>query len=218
MVSQALVTSKAQFGYGKVAEKVGIPCGLYRPIGPGDPIAAGNPLQPINALFYSNPSLLFNTPSKYGKPEWIGLFDMSQTIVGDYIVEPNLGTFFVASLETFLPAYVIRCNQVLTFTRPGAGPSGPGYYGGDQTATEDPLLDSWPASVIQGTKGNDGDTRLPGDIRTPWVTILLPSVSGVQLRSGDIVVDTQTLLQRWILSNVELTALGYRITAEQAES
>lgn len=214
MVSQALVTRKAQFGYGKVAQKVGVPCGHYRPVGSGDPLATGWPLAPVNALFYPSPNLAFTTPSKYGAPQWLGLFDTSQTIVGDYLIEPNEGTFFIASQETFTPAYVISCNRVLTFTRPGAGPPGPGYYGGDVTATEDPLLTRWPASVTQGTKGNDGPVKIPGDIRNPWVQILLPAVAGVQLRSGDLATDEQGILQRYMISSVELTSLGYRLTAQ----
>jgi hypothetical protein len=212
VVSQALVTQKAQFGYGKVAQKVGLPCGHLRPVGGGD-FGTLWPLPSINALFYPNKDLAFTTPSKYGAPQWLGLFDTSQTIVGDFLIEPNLGTFFIASQETFVPAYVISCNRVLTFTRPGAGPAGPGYYGGDVTDTESPLMTRWPAAVTQGTKGTEGSVKLPSDERLPWVQILIPAVSGVQIRSGDLAVDEQEIPQRYNVSSCELTSLGYRITA-----
>lgn len=217
MVDQYLITAKANFGYGKAAQKAGLPCALYRPVSADDPIASGNPLQPISALFYSAPSLNFTTPSKYGKPEWIGVLDMGQVLVGDYIIDPNLGTFFVASLETFLPAYVIQCNRVITIGRPSSPPSGAGYYGGDETATETPQITRWPAAVNAGTKGALGDVKLPGDIRDAWVTILLPDITpfGVQIRAGDVVTDEQSIMQRWIVSSSELTSLGYRLTGAQ---
>lgn len=217
MVDQYLITAKANFGYGKAAQKAGLPCALYRPVGTGDPIASGNPLQPINALFYSSPSLNFSTPNKYGHPQYIAVLDMGQVLVGDYIVDPNMGTFFVASLETFLPAYVVQCNRVITVGRPGFPPSGAAYYGGDETATETPQITRWPAAVTQGTKGALGDVKLPGDIRDAWVAILLPDTTrfGAQIRAGDVITDEQSITQRWIVSSSELTSLGYRLTAAQ---
>ena len=71
-------------------------------------------------------------------------------------------------------------------------------------------------AVTQGTKGDAGEMKLPGDTRLGWVSILVPSVSGVQVRSGDVVTDAQALPQRYTISGVELTALGYRITAALA--
>jgi hypothetical protein len=219
VVDQYLITTKVQFGYGKSAQKAGLPCAHYRPISTADPIVSGNPLPPIMALFYPWSTLNFTLPSKYGKPEWVGILDASLVLVGDYVVDPNLGTFFIASLETYLPAYVARCNRALTIGRPGAPPSGIGYYGGDETATETRILTAWPAAVVQGPKGNEADpfARLPGDVKMPWVTILLPSSIpfGVQIRAGDVVTDEQAITQRYIVSSTELTALGYRLTANQ---
>lgn len=215
MVSQALVTKKVRFGYGKAASKVGVECGHYRPTSASDPLASGWPLTPIFAAFDINFNFPFIVPANYGHPVFAGLLDATNTIIGDYIVEPKMGTFFIVSQETFKAPMCVQCNRVLTFTRPGGGPSGSGYYGGDESATETPLLTRWPASVLFGTKGEAGEafTRLPGDVRNPWVAILLPAVALVQLRSGDVVVDEQGITQRYIISSCELTGLGYRLTA-----
>lgn len=214
MVNQALITKHVRFGYGKSASKVGVECGHYRPTSASDPLASGWPLTPIFAAFDTDFNFSFVKPSNYvGDPVYAGLFDTTNTIVGDYIVEPQMGTFFIASQETFKAAMCISCNRVLTFTRPAAGPSGASYYGGDVTATETPLLTRWPASVRNGTKGEASFVNLPGDVRQPWVQILVPSVGGVQLRSGDVVVDEQGITQRYILSATELTSFGYRLTA-----
>lgn len=173
-------------------------------------------MEPVWCAFDINFTFPFTIPANYRTDVYAGLFSTATTIVGDYIIDPDNGTFFIISQETFKAPMCVLTNQTLTFLRPGSAPSGPGFYGGDETATEVPLLTRWPCAVSAGTKGERGDAGLPEDPRDPWVQILLPSVGGVQLRYGDIVVDDQTIPQRYVLSSCELTSLGYRLTASLA--
>jgi len=78
------------------------------------------------------------------------------------------------------------------------------------------LMTAWPASVLQGAKGEKDGAVLPGDVRLPWWAILLPAFPGVTLRSADIITDD--IDRRFIISSAEKTDLGWRITAMQAET
>ena len=88
-------------------------------------------------------------------------------------------------------------------------------YGGDTPQTEALLMQNWPASVLQGTKGEQNDAKLPGDVRTPWWAILMPDYNGILLRTSDILKDE--LGRRYIISSAELTDMGWRLTAMQAQ-
>jgi hypothetical protein len=216
MPSRASIQEKVSRGFRIAGAKLGAPCQWYRAAGTGAAIAPATLQGTLLAAFDSDPAFASRKPSQYGKPQWYMLTDECGLQLGDYIVDPLLGTFFVASGEPFKPPMVIRCNRTLTFARPGAPPAGADYYGGDETATETPLLTGWPAAVLQGTKGEAGDTKLPGDTRMPWVQVLLPQPASVQLRASDIALDDQPIQQRYIVSSAELTALGYRLTATLA--
>ena len=128
MVSQALVQSKLFYGLGKAAAALGASCNWYRGTSATtNPILPGTLLGTIQAAFQV-PGNAYTSPSRYAKPEWWGLFDGTNVEVGDYIVEPTLGTFFVASLEPVHYPMCVRCNRVASFARPNPNPpSTPAY-------------------------------------------------------------------------------------------
>ncbi len=227
MVSQALVQAKMNYGLGKAAAALGASCQWYRPATATNPLDAGN-LRGTLAAAFQIPGNVYVAPSRYAKPEWWGLFDATNVAVGDYLVEPTLGTFFVASLEPVHYPMCVRCNRTATFSRPNPNPpSAPsyapspdgtrvvpsgGFYGGDVPAQETALATAWPISQLQGTKGEKGVTNLPGDVRMPWIAILVPAIpGGVVLAEGDRMRDD--LGRAWTLSSCELTPLGWRLTA-----
>jgi hypothetical protein len=228
MVSQALVQSKMFYGLGNAASALGVACNWYRgTVATTNPILTGSLLGTIQAAFQI-PGAVYVAPSRYAKPEWWGLFDGTNVEVGDYIVEPTLGTFFVASLEPVHYPMCVRCNRVASFARPNPNPAstpayslspdgtrmvpGTGFYGGDVPSQETPLATSWPISQLQGTKGEKGSTNLPGDVRMPWIVCLVPAFPGdVVLAEGDRMRDD--LGKVWTLSSCELTPLGWRLTA-----
>jgi len=160
----------------------------------------------------------YSKPNKYGKATWYCLADGSLLAVGDYLVQPDGSVFFIAGLQDLLPIFVVGCNRTVDVLRPqqlsGVGAVG---YGGNTAATETSLVTQFAASILQGTKGEKSPVDLPGDVRIPWWAILLPVLpGGVALRTGDIINDD--LARRYIISSAELTDLGWRITAMQAET
>lgn len=210
MVTQATINAKIGYGFNKAAKVLGASCAWYRPSGAGNPLATQ--FGTIQAAF-RQPNTGYMTPSTYSKPLWWGLFDLTTVDPGDYIVEPNMGTFFVASVDAIRNPLCIACNQTITITRPGNQTPGSTYYGG--VWTESTVMTSWPASVLQGTKGEKGEVSLPGDVRLSWVQILVP-YAGVELLPGDVVTTAETIPMAYTISSRELTNLGWRLSAALA--
>ena len=202
-------------GYAQVAKRLGNPFTLYRPTSAdmsAAAIVATNFLASLNAE-----DMTYRRPNKYGKPTWYAVMDGRQTQVGDYLIG-DTGKFFVAAQQPLLPILVVECNRTVNITRPqvqtqyGAVTD----YEGTTAANETPLMTGWPASVLQGTKGEKGGVALPGDTRDAWWAILLPFVPGVILRSGDLIADE--LGRRYIISSAELSDLGWRLTCQQGQT
>jgi hypothetical protein len=174
--------------------------------------------QPGNLLFSLPVSLnaedmKYGKPNKYGKATWYALVDGTNLNVGDYFVGPQ-GTFFIAALQPLLPILVVECNRTVSVFRPEEQAGvGLGPYGANTAANQTLLVSGRPCSILQGTKGEKSESNLPGDTRSPWWTILMP-YAGVDLTMDDILIDD--LSRRYVLSSVELSDLGYRITAMTA--
>jgi hypothetical protein len=174
--------------------------------------------QPGNLLFSLPVSLnaedmSYKKPRGYGKATWYALVDGTNLEVGDYFVGPQ-GTFFVATLQSLLPILVVECNRTVSIFRPQAQAGlGLGPYGGNTDTTETLLVSGRPCSILQGTKGEKADTNLPGDVRSPWWSILMP-YAGVDITFDDIIVDD--LGRRYAISSPELSDRGWRITAMSA--
>lgn len=187
----------------------------YRPTTALNPIVDGNILAQIPAWITPDPKGNASRAPTYAKPTWFGMFDPTVTNAGDYLVGP-LGTFFISSQNVPQPIQVVLCNAIVSIFQP-SGVSGFGVqlgYGGDQRSTETPMATNWPASLLQGTKGEVGNTKLPGDAKMPWVALLLPAIPGVTFRNNLVIVDEEGT--RYIMSSTELSALGWRITAMRA--
>ena len=93
-------------------------------------------------------------------------------------------------MQQALPILLVQTNRIINVLRP-ATQSGVGAigYGGDIVSTETTLMSAWPASVLQGTKGEKNPTGLPMDERNPWMSVLLPHYTGVTIRTSDILTD-----------------------------
>lgn len=209
---QALVNR----GYSLSAQRVGLPHQQFRPSGPGNPLAAANLIQTLPAAF-SVDDYKFRRPSDYGKPEREALVDGSQLLVGDYLVGPS-GTYFVAGLDALVPIVAVECSRTLTVTRPTFTRTLGRVRGidGDTVATEAVLMSSWPASVVQGTKGEKSDSGVPDASRLPWWQILMPAIADVAFETDDILTDE--VGHRYQVSSAELSSKGWRITAQLSEA
>ena len=204
------------------AQVLGLPFAQYRPTSATVAVVSPvNLLATINAWITADPKLMGGKPFAYGKPVGFAGVDPALTQVGDYLVGSitvggPVETFFIASQDIPQPIQVVRCNRVVTVSRPGGQNPGPGYYGGDLTATETPLGVGWPAAITDKGRRQSGEVKLPGDMDLPWVEILLPASFPVQIESMDVLLDDQAQPVRYLVSAVEQTPLGWRLMARAA--
>lgn len=197
--------------YALIARRIGKSHAFYRLSGPLTPIGTAYIQQP--AAFTQD--YQFAKPNKYGVSTWFGFFDSTQCKVGD-VIDGDFGKFFIAALQNCLPILCVQCNRTVSVLRVIQSDSvGVIGYGGDSSDVESALMSGWSASILQGTKGEANDAKIPGDVRTPWWAILMPAFSGIILRTSDIITDD--IGRRYIISSAELTDMGWRITAMQAQ-
>lgn len=193
-----------------IARRTGTMHAFSRPADPLNPYGAA-PYQSQMAIF--NQDYRFSKPNKYGVAQWYGMFDGLQCQPGD-LINGDAGSFFIAAMQNCLPILCVQCNRTVSVLRAQQGnQSGLAGWGGDSGDVETTLMAGWPASILQGTKGEKNDVGLPMDVRTPWFAILLPAYSGIILRTSDIVTDE--IGGRYVISSAELTDLGWRLTAMQ---
>lgn len=210
----ATLQQKIYSGYAKAALRIGPAYNLFRPSSAINPFSNG-PVTTLNASFNAE-DMTYSRPNKYGKPTWFCLVDGTQTQVGNYLSNADK-TYFIAAMQDTLPILAVECNRTLNIFRPQQQTAaGVNPYGGTIDSNQTELMSGWPASVLQGTKGEKDGAVLPGDVRLPWWAILLPAYPGVTLLTADIITDD--IDRRYIISSAELTDLGWRITAMQAQT
>jgi hypothetical protein len=221
MVSQASIQAKVAFGLGKAATALGAPCPWYRPSGPGQVIAAANSLGTLQVLLDTSAGVPQLVPEAFEKPaEWFGAFDTTGVQAGDYIVaapatDGVTSPFFVAALDWFRPARLVRCNNVVTVCRPPlSARSGLNPYGANTLASETAVLTQWPAAITTMLRVARGDVELPGEAGVGRWTVMLPTSVPADLRTSDIVILQDGA--RAIVTTSELTPLGWRLGVEQA--
>jgi hypothetical protein len=201
-------------GYARAAERAGLPYQLFRPTGALGPMA-GPPLTPLPAAF-SPEDYAFEHPQTYGKALWQALLDGSQVQVGDILVGPK--TYFIAAQQALLPILAIEAPQIVDVRRPFRE-TGVGYqasYGGTTPAQETIIMEQWPASILQGARGENTGANLPDDLRAPSWALLMPAWPGIELLTSDVVQDG--LGRRFAVASAEITPLGWRLTALQEQA
>lgn len=220
---EAAIQAAIYTGYKQAANILGLPFAQYRAQTAFNPTGPACFVQNLNAWFSADADFKTNNVPKLGKSDWWCLVDGGQTAVGDYLIGAPTGvpgvsnTWFVSAQEPLKSIGVIRCNGSISVLRPAGNPGfGSQPYGGDATSTLIPIMTAWPASIIQGTKGEKGDSVLPGDVRMPWYNIQFPAYSNVQVEAADVINDDMG--RRYKISSCELTVAGWRLTAILAET
>lgn len=207
----AKLRNKVYIGYGKAAQRIGYVAQQFRATSAFNPLQT-TPLQSLNASFTTN--FNYNAPNKYGQATWLGVFDGRQFVVGDFLSSPEDGVFFVAAMQTTLPIYCVQANRIISVLRTSQSDSGGVIgYGGTTAENEVALMAGWPASILNGTKGEKSPVNLPADAKTPWYLLLFPSYGDIILRTSDVITDD--IGRRYIVSSAELTDMGWRVTAMQ---
>lgn len=122
--------------------------------------------------------------------------------------------YFVAAEQYLLPIMGVQCNRTINVIRPtqtvGAGYQG---YSGYTTETSLTIMTGMPASVLEEGNAGMAPSKLPQDTKEPRYIILIPNLGNVTVRVDDIIIDD--LNQEYVITDNELTILGWRIIAEQ---
>ena len=163
------------------------------------------------------------------KPRQAAFIDPAILALGDYIVGPYMQgqenqTLYVSLIAAPSPIVVVRCNAVLNVVR-GVVPT---VFGAqppldDQAGDEVALANGWPASVLREGRGQEGDTKLPGDVKLGGYLVLMPVSVPAALRSGDILTITSWLDNpiipvgtRLIVAMAEGTPDGWKLLCQEA--
>ena len=201
-------------GYAKIGTSLGETCTLYRCTNLlAGPLA--NEIGSQNIYYDVDPAFSARRVPQYGKPVFYAAMDRSSSQVGDYQVRADGATYFIASMGDLLPTMVVQCNATISLQRPAQTPNAGktfGYDGDTATVAAATYALDLPVSLLQGTKGEKPTDNLPVDTRNPWYLVLVPAILGLQITSTDQFQDARG--QTYSISSVELTALGYRLTAE----
>lgn len=208
----AHLEDRVKWGLNVAARATGATADAYRPRGIRDPLARGNRFLRLPAAF-NNIHGGFSRPNLYGNALWHGIFDAIYTRPGDYLVQGD-AVWFIASQERLSPVLCVRANRVITFKRLAAQTgTGANNYGGVTATNTNVLIAGWPASVLAASGSAKPLVNLPTDSPVPYWTVLVPASHGVVLNPTDLMSDD--LGRTAIVSETELTDLGWRLTVKQ---
>lgn len=212
-MNPAVLQDRIYWGANVAARQLGALADAYRPVDSIDPLRAVNRYLRLPAAFTGLKGT-FTHPNAYGSALSYGIFDAAYTRVGDYLVQ-GPSVWFIAGQQSLLPVLCVKTNRVVSFSRATAPTAtGVNTYGGITVSTTTPLLTSWPANVLGTSGGGVPEADLPSDSTLPFWTVLLPAIPGVVLRTADLMVDD--LGRNTVVSAVELSDLGWRLTVKQA--
>ena len=201
-------------GYAITAQILGVPYAQFRANGPNTPTMIERQIGTLLAWITTDPKLQGTNQTQYGKPGFFGAFERDDAQVGDYLVGQD-GTYFVTALDYPAPASLIKCNAIISIARASdtlsAGSSG--VYGGSALDTATPFMTGWPCYAGQlgtGRGSSPSGLQLPSDAKLPDTILLIPSTCP-EIRFNDVITDDEGV--RSTVNSVELTSLGYRLSA-----
>lgn len=208
-MDQARLDMLIAAGLAQSAQRVGSVYQVFRPVSAINPTGSGA-MSTLLAVF--DPSIAL---SLKGGEDRNGSFasligDYSSLRSGDYLIGSD--TWFVSHVEPLRAAVCVRCNHVLSVRSPlSVFTTGSASYGGRVPSSETVLASGCPASVLTKTHLDTSTARLPGDVRTVFVEILLPSIPGITLSHGQMLIDE--FGQTYVVAAAELSVRGWRVEA-----
>jgi hypothetical protein len=207
------LADRLAYGAGCAARRAGFLHDAYRPEGAASPLDPARRFMRL-AVAFVLPGGSVTSPSGFGVPFRQAWADWSYLQVGDYLAGPE-GVAFVAAIEPPKPMLVVMSNAVLRLTRPAA-PALPGAnpYGAVTPATEQVLIEGYPASLLRAGLSDRTRDGLPDDTKVPGYAAMLPAVTGVCPMVADIAVDATGA--RFVVIGVERLAGVWRLALVQA--
>jgi hypothetical protein len=205
-VDAQLLDRKIYEGRAQAARRIGHECTIYRPVGNAWQMYLGS----LKCALSTDGA--YKRPALYGKPVWYGDLDGRQTRPGDYLERSIDGAiWFIAAQQSLLPIVMIECPRSVSLARQSAvtGVGAVSYSGVIAPST---LVTLWPASLLIASSGGPA-VGLPGDSNEASWRALLPVTFPVEPESSDILTDD--LGRRFEVTGAELTALGWRLSANE---
>lgn|SRR5574337_921706 len=232
----ATLQSKVWGGYAKAAKVIGLSFDLYRPVANSDVIVSQNKIATIKAQMTPNAvGPQFLKPSGYDGIFWQGLLDGSQVRIGDYLVNAQVGTWFIAEMAPLLPILCVSCNATATLMRPRANASdhvgsvavgAQAYQGVEQSTVnnnpnaEDKISGVFPCAISARAMGKvKGLDITPSDSPGPTQWWIYPSPAVVPeggARDRDVVIGGDGY--RYQVASAFWTTDGYRLQCTRLEA
>lgn len=194
-------------GFAKAAAKVGRAYAHYRAALPISPIEPGNLLGSVNCLFAADKR--FEVPQKYKIPARYPYADGGELQQRDILVGPY-GTFYVGDMQPLLPLQAIRCNEVVSITRP--------VYQGTEVVPEQIAL-GLPCfrqlkKVDQKPVGGIGGASNSSTPIGEW--FLFAPIDHTLVRQSDVITDAGGRI--YTLDTIDPTEIGTVLTMRQSDT
>lgn len=219
MANFARIQNRIYYGYGKAAQRLGTAHAVYRSAD------GNNPIQPANFLFNQLISIdqnyKYTSAKKYGDPVWQFLPENGLVLQNyDYLVSPNGINYFIVDIvpdDRLNPPTLVECNAIITISDPSNAPLTPGKntYQAFNQETSPKILINCPASILQYTRMDSSNMKLPTSVRLPMYSILLPDFDGVNIKTGALIVDDSGRRLSVITCEQTKKTLGLRILASE---
>lgn len=206
MANVSTIQRKINKGYHIAAKHLGNLYAHYRPRSTGPALVNINMMDTLMMAFDPNPNFSFEKPQGFDDDTFFSLLDLTDVQIGDYLSDLNNRTFYVANIEPLKPAMLVRCNRTISIVQPASNNG----YGASTGPTL--LLDTWPASIIPGTKGEQNVARLPESVRAPWYIVHLPFFANTIINYGDVILDDMN--RRLVVSSNQLSGMGWHLTVD----
>lgn len=194
-------------GQGLAAQFLGATYAHYRPQSSGKVLTENNMIEELNLSFDSDPTFSHRRPAIFASQIYYGLFDYTNTNIGDYFWDYGQHIFYVSNFEPLKPIELVRCNRTVSVLRPAASSGQSNGYGGDTTPVT--LMSEWPCSILSGGVRDRNEDHTPGSVKDFGVTITLPYYTGIEINTYDVIIDDVN--RRYVISENERTALGWRL-------
>jgi hypothetical protein len=216
MVDFARVQNRIYYGYGKAAQRLGSSHAVYRSVDGNNPIQEANFV--FNQLISIDQNYKYTSAKKYGDPIWQFLPENGLLLQNfDYFVSPSGINYFIIDIipdDRLTPPICVECNAILTLYRPvNTRTPGTNTYQAFDPYTAQKILINCPVSILQHTKTDGSNMKLPTSVKLPFYSILIPEFDDIIIKTGDVIIDDKG--RRMAVINAERTkkSLGFRIVA-----